>query len=64
VNPFAKALLAVAWHAWDARDAWHHDPRSIRKVGACVGLIWSVSLAAGMVWGLSRPQWIEIRRVG
>lgn len=64
MNPFAKALLAVAWHAWDAHDAWRHDPRSIRKVGAYVGLIWSVSLTAAMVWELSRPQYIEVRRGG
>jgi len=55
-----KALLAVSWHAWDAHDAWRHDPRPSRQVGAFLGLAWSVTMAAAAL--LERPALVRLPR--
>ncbi len=55
-----KMLLAVGWHAWDAQDAWRHDPRPVRKVGAFMGLAWSVSMACSALIG--RPALVVLSR--
>jgi len=50
-----KNLLAVIWHGWDTQDAWRNDPRPARKVGALLGLAWSIGMAAAGLWEASRP---------